>query len=213
MNGWTWQRVTRHGMALFGIVTPPLNAVLNTIVAAHQPSYDFVHNWVSDLTAYDRPFSGILRAWWATFPLQFWPFAVALALGLRHKPFGLLVPALLALFALCIALCGVFPFDPTTPGATLSSRVHIVVSTVSSALLFPCPVLLWWITRRDETWQRVGTFSLLIQLAGTAAGITLGLTWIKVVNLHGLVERIYWGVYYAWIVGVALKLREMDSPP
>jgi hypothetical membrane protein len=212
VNGWTWQRVTRHWMALFGIVTPPLDAVLNTIVAAQQPSYNFLHNWVSDLTATGRPLSGILRAWWATIPLQLGPFAFALALGLRGKQFGKLVPVLLALFAVCVGLCGIFPFDPYNPAATAASRIHIIVSSLSTVLLFPCPFLLWLVTRHDDNWRVVARFGLVMQVPGIAAGIMLGLTLLHITDWRGLIERSFWAVYYIWIVGVALKLREMDSP-
>ncbi len=182
MNGWTWQRVTRHWMALFGIVTPPLDAMLNTIVAAHQSNYHFLHNWVSDLTATGRPYSGVLRTWWATIPLQLGPFAFALALGLAGKRFGKLVPVLLALFAVCVGLCGIFPFNPFEPKATTASRMHIVVSTVSTVVLFPCPFLLWLVTRADEKWQLVARFGLVMQVAGIAAGIMLGLSCLHVVD-------------------------------
>lgn len=212
VNGWTWQRVTRHWMSLFGIVTPPLGATVNTIVAAHQPCYDFLHNYVSDLAATGRPYSGILCAWWATFPLQFGPFAIAVALGLRGKRFGQVVPALLGLFAVFIGLCGIFRFDPGDPTQTAGSRAHVVVSSMASAMLFPCPFLLWLITRHDDGWRRCAWFSLVMQAAGISAGIALGLTWLHVVTLCGLAERAYWIVYYIWIVGLALKLREMDSP-
>ncbi len=202
-----WQTVALRWLSLCGIVAPPVDAAVNALVAAAQPHYDFVRDYVSSLAAADRPGSAVLCALWAAFPLVFGPFAVAVYAGLRGHRFGRIPPALLLCFSLFLGLCGIFRFDPTDPDLTLSSRTHMIVSTLASAVLFPTPFCLWLATRRDPRWQGVRRFSLLLQAVGLMAGFLLALAYFEVLSLGGLAERGYWAVYYVWIVGVALKLR------
>ncbi len=206
-----WQRVALRWFALCGIVVPPVDALINAIVAAQQPGYNFLRNYVSDLAAQGRPYSGVLCVWWALFPLEFGPFVVAVYIGLRGHRYGRILPVLLGLFALCMGLCGIFRFDPADPMHTFSSRVHVIVSALSGATLFPNPFFLWFATRHDDRWQRFRHFSLLMQAAGVVAVLLLALAFLRVMNWYGFAERSFWAVYYVWIVGLALELRRLSK--
>jgi hypothetical membrane protein len=194
-------------VSLCGIVVPLLDALANTFVGVVQPHYDFLRDYVSDLAARGRPYSGVLCALWLAFPFLFGPFAVVVYAGLRGHWFGEVPAFLLGLFALFIGLCGVFRYDPASPEQTLSSRVHVVVSILASAALALCPFFLWLATRHDARWQSFRRFSLLMQAAGLLAALLLALAYFRVITWGGFAERSFWGVYYVWVFGLAWKLR------
>jgi hypothetical membrane protein len=200
-------------LSLCGIVVPPLDVLINLLVAAQQPGYDFVRDYVSDLAALGRPYSEVLCVWWALFPLQFGPFAVAVAAGLRGHRLARIPPTLLALFAVFMGLCGVFRFDPSSPEHTVSSQLHVTCAILASLALLPSPFFLWLATRRDTPWRDFHRFSLCLQAAGLVAGFFLVEAALHVADPAGLAERGFWAVYYIWIVGLAIKLRRMGASP
>jgi len=116
---------------------------------------------------------------------------------------------LLAAFAVFISLCGIFRLDPANPEHTFSSRVHVIVSLLAGIALFPTTFFLWLATRHDPDWTRFRGFSLFMQAAGLVATLLLTLGYFRVLLWRGFAERSFWGVYYLWIVGLALKLRRM----
>jgi hypothetical membrane protein len=205
-----WRRVLLRWLSLCGVAAPPLTALVNTIVSTHQPGYSYLRDYVSDLAARGKPDSELLCVWWAVFPLLFAPFVAAVGVGLWHRHFGKVVTILLGLFGVFIGLCGIFPYDPRSPEHTSASRVHLVVSSLSSLTLFPCPFFLWLATRHDGRWRGFRRFSLVVQAGGAVTAALLGFAFINVFLWGGLAERSYWGVYYVWFVGLALKLRRLD---
>lgn len=210
MDAREWRAVALRWLSLCGIVVPPLDALVNALVGAAQPHYDFLRDYASDLAAQGRPYSEALCALWAAFPLLFGPFAVAVHAGLREHRFGQILPILLGLFAVFISLCGIFRYDPASPEHPFS-QVHLIVSMLASIALFPGPFFLWLATRHDASWQRFRKFSLLLQAAGLLAACLLALAYFRVMTWGGFAERSFWGVYYVWIVGLAIKLRQMGS--
>jgi hypothetical membrane protein len=190
-------------------VVPLLEALVNAFVGARHPHYDFLRDYVSDLAAQGQPDSEALCVLWGAFPLLFGPFAVVVYAGLRGHPFGRVTPTLLGLFALFIGLCGIFRYDPDGPLQSFSSRAHVLVSTLASTVLVPDPFFLWLATRRDPSWERFRKFSLLVQAAGMVPAILLALAFLQVLAWRGFAEWCLWGVYYAWIGLLALKLQRM----
>lgn len=209
--GVDWRRVSLRWLALCGVIVPPADAIVNAIVASHQPGYNYFRDYASDLAARGRPDSLVLCYCWAVFPLTFGPFAFAVYTALRPKPGARAVGFLLALFSICMGLCGVFRFDPTSPEHTFSSRAHVVVSALASAALFVCPFLLWLATRHDPEWRFFRGFSLVIQVGGVVGAALLIIAFLNIGDLGGFAERTYWGVNYVWIVGLALKLRQLGA--
>jgi hypothetical protein len=119
----------------------------------------------------------------------------------------------LLIFAVFISLCGVFPCDPGCHGRTLSAKVHFAVSGVAAVALTPCPLVFWWITRQDARWKGFRLFSWVIQVAGALALLALGLAFLHWFPLAGVIERIFWGLYYLWIIAIAVRLFQLGALP
>ncbi len=209
VNGWNRHSLVLRRLLLFGAAVPALDAVVNAFVGTHQPHYSFLLDYASDMAAPGRPYGEILCAVWAAFPFLFAPFVVAVYVALKRYHLGLIPPALLGLFSVCIGLCGIFRFDPVDPEQTTASLIHVIVSSLASFFLFPGPFFLWLATRKDMSWRRFHLFSLFIQVGGMVGAVLLVLAFLHWITWYGFAERSYWGVYYVWIIGLAFRLRSM----
>ncbi len=199
-------------LSLLGVVVPLLDFLVVGTVAALTPGYDPARQFASQLTVAGRPYAPVVRAWWVAFGCLLTPFSLAVYAGTRPNRFARVTPVLLAVFALLVVVCGIFPCDVGCHGRTWTSRVHITASALSSFALTPCPFFFWLGTRRDERWRRVRRFSLVMQVLGLAA---LGLLVAVFLGLNpwtGLFERAFWAVYYVWTLVIALKLHALGRP-
>jgi hypothetical membrane protein len=195
--------------SLCGIVVPLLDIGIIVFASTHRPGFDPVFDFLSQLGVPGEPYSTLVSAWWMAFPFLFWPFAVAVHAGTHGDPHAWVTPTLLALFALFLGGCGVFHCDPGCVGITLSSKLHSTSSALAALSMAPCPYLLWRTTRHDERWQGYRAFHLTLQTLGLAALFVLILSVVRVVSGRGLLERLFWGLYYVWVVGVAIRLLKL----
>jgi hypothetical membrane protein len=199
------QRNWRAG-AWFGILVPGLDALVNEVVAANQTDYAPLHDYISDLSAPEVAYSGLIRGWWLAFPFLFAPFLVALYANLRRHRFAWVVPGLLQLAVTALAFCGIFPCDAGCQGRTFSAQAHYICSDIVGAALVLSPFALWLTTRIDERWQRFQVLNLGFFLGGGLAGGALALAARGHFPLPGLCERIFYGVYYLWFILLAVRL-------
>jgi hypothetical membrane protein len=198
-------------LSLCGILAPLLDSLVVGIISALQPNFDPVRDYLSLLTAPEHPDRGFLRAWWISFGIQFAPFAAAYYAGTRNNRHPWIVPILLLVFAFFISLSGVFPCDPGCRGRTISAKLHYSVSTVAALALTPCPFVFWWSTRQDARWRGFRLFSGVIQVAGIATLLALLWAFLNWYPWAGLIERIFWGLYYLWILVIAVKLFQLGG--
>ncbi len=210
MSARNWRAAALRWLSLCGIVAPLFEMLVNVLVGTWHADYSYFQHYISDLTVRGRPYGDVLGLLWAAFPLIFGPFAVAVYAGLGDRPLGRLLAVQIGLFAAFIGLCGIFRYDPFSP-RDLLSRGHVVVSALANAAVLPTPFVLWLAMRGDESWRRFGTFSLFIQVAGVVAAILLGLAFFRVIGWGGVTEWGFFGVYYVWIVALALKLRSLSA--
>jgi hypothetical membrane protein len=202
-----WRSAALRWLSLCGVVVPPLIGAVYALVGARDRQYSFLHDYMSDLAALGRAESHLLAASWVAFAVLFAPFVVAVYAGLHGRRLGSVPPALLALFALFIGLCGLIRHDP----AGADNRAHVLVSGLANVALFPVPFFLWLATRADDSWRRFRRFSLFLQGVGVAAGLWLLLVYFRRYAWGGLAEWGYYCVYYVWVVGLGLKLRRMGT--
>ncbi|HEX5269206.1 MAG TPA: DUF998 domain-containing protein [Gemmataceae bacterium] len=201
----------RTALAL-GVVVPILDGVAYGLVAARQPHYSFLDDYLSDLAAEGRTGAEVLAVLSLAFPALFVPFAVAVRAGLRRHRFGAVPAILLGLFAVFVGLLGIFRHDPAGPYNAFS-RAHVVVSALANAALFPVPFFLWLATRTEASWRRLRRFSLVVQGAGAVTALLLALAFFRVIGWGGLIEWSYYGLYYVWVVALAIRLWRAGTTP
>jgi hypothetical membrane protein len=203
-----WLSAALRWLSLCGVVVPLLIGVVYALVGARDPHYSFLHDYMSDLAALGRTEGHLLAASWVAFALLFGPFSLAVYAGLHSHRLGGVPPALLGLFALFVGPCGLIRHDP----AGADNRAHVLVSGLANVALFPTPFFLWLATRTDDSWRRFRRFSMLLQGVGAAGALWLLLVYFRRYPWGGLAEWGYYGIYYVWVVALALKLRRMGTP-
>lgn len=207
-----WKRFALRWCSLCGVVVPLFDMAVNGVVGALQPHYNICCQYVSDLGATDCPYGQVLSNFWVAFPFCFSPFALAVYAGTPPGRFRWVAPMLLAIFAVCIGLCGVFRCSPDCAAHTFATGSHLIVSSIASATLFPSPFFFWLATRRDPHWQNLRHFSLVMQALGIGALVVLALAFLNLSPYGGLYERTFWGVYYVWLFVVGLELFWRGRP-
>lgn len=209
----TWHdRMVRWG-PWCGIVVPGLDALINGVVAAVQPNYDALGEYISDLSAPDVPYSGLIRGWWIAFPILFGPFVLSLHFRLKEEKASVAVPILLMGFAFGLAGCGIFHCDPGCRGLTFSAHVHFICSYVAAATLYLSPVALGIVGWRNEHWHDYEAINVICLVLGGGIGLALFLAKRNIVPDRGLFERLYFGVFYGWVILVAIRLLQLERLP
>jgi len=202
-----WRQAALRWLSLCGIVVPLLNGTVYALVGFRDPQYNFLRDYMSDLAALGRTEGHLLSASWVAFAVLFGPFAVAVYAGLHGHRFGCVAPALLALFAFFVGLCGLLRHDP----AGADNRAHVAVSALANVALVPVPLSLWLATRADDSWRLFRRFSLVLQAVGAAGALWLLSVYYRRFAWGGLAEWGYYAIYYVWVVALALKLRRMGA--
>jgi hypothetical membrane protein len=179
-------------------------------LAALDPSYSHVRQFISELGETGRPYAAVFSAWCVVYGLLFGAFAVALARGLGGHKGSWLGPGALLVVAACSILSGFFPCDPGCAGETTSARVHILVGEVATASVVAAPFLAWLGMRGNARWRgrrlvTLVTGVLLVAVAG----------WLAVCHYAGLgrsacalgaAQRLFLGILYVWVEVVAVRL-------
>jgi hypothetical protein len=195
-----------------GIIPPLITFVLNALVGALHGDYDPLREYASALAAHGQPYAAILSGWWIAFPFCFLPFPIALYQATRTNPLAWTAPTLLALFAVAVGFSGIFRCAPGCRGHSFSNLAHLAASTISSAMLAPSPLFFWWTIHNDPRWRCHRSFSLVMQALGTLAGFGMMLAILQIIPLRGLIERMFWCVYYVWVLIIALRLMRLGRP-
>ncbi len=196
-----------------GILMPGVDALLNGLLAAVQPDYSMLQDYISNLSARDMAYSGVLRGWWIAFPLLLTPFALALRARLPMRRWTWLPPFMLQLFALGVGGCGVFYCDPGCHGKTFSGMTHFLCSDITAASLVLCPLTLSLTTWRVPHWRLYRWVNLGWFLLGGSAGLVMFLANRHYLSYPGLWERVFYGVFYFWFILIGIHLRHLARPP
>ncbi len=200
-------------LAWGGILAPALDVAVILGVAALQPRFNHVTQFVSELAVDGGPYASVIRGWWAIFTFVLAPFAGALWLGVRPRWLGRILAAEMLVFALLAGLCNwLFPCaagcEPTTP----EGRIHSVASGVEFISILTMPLLLGLGTRTQPGWAKTAQWSLLaFVLLLLGEGLFVAGRFFSGPIAHfaepymGIWQREINGVFYAWVMGLAIK--------
>ncbi len=205
-----WQSVAAHWGPWCGIIVPGTDALVNGVVAAVQPNYHPLNDYISDLSAPDVCYSWLIRAWWIAFPVLFFPFAVALHYHVRQGKYRWAPAVLLVWFSIGLCSCGIFHCDPGCQGKTTSAKVHFASSYTAAAALYLSPLALILVSWNDERWKGYQWINIAALFFGAGVGIALFLSGKHIIPHRGLWERLYFGVFYIWVVLLALRMSYLE---
>jgi hypothetical membrane protein len=209
-----------RALACCGILPPLVDVAVIAAVAAVQPDYSHVRQFISELGETGRPHAALVSAWWFAFSFLMSPFAIALVAALPWGRWRWGAPAAIVAFAvLSGAGSWLFPCDPGCKGETFAGMMHFVVNYIATAAMFLGPLLLWLSTRRAPRWKRLSRFSLamhfllIISLGALSwSYYGWGSTATELQAVQGLLQRAFLGLFYVWLMILSASLlRRIQS--
>jgi hypothetical protein len=199
--------------ALLGVCAAPLDLLLILAIGELRSNYSHLSSFASLLGVPGTPYSGLISAWWFVYGVMLVLFSLGLWWSMpRRRRLWWAGPVLLALFALFDGIgSAVFPCDPGCAGVTLVGTLHELVSAVGTAALLPVPLFCWLNWRKNPQWKGVRTFTWVVQIVAVLLMAILLFAKVRAVaevlnDYQGLVQRLVYATYYAWLVPVGLKL-------
>jgi hypothetical membrane protein len=193
----------------FGIIDFIIVIIVLTIIGALRTGYNPLTQYMSELGETGAPFSRLASILFIIVGVLLGLFSYALYKGIKKEKISWIGPLLLALFSLFDWIgSGIFPCDPGCAGETFSGGMHLLVGLIGMIFMVACPILTWSGMKKDEKWQRVNTFSLIIGILVPVFFVTF---WISYATgtLIGLTQRILYWVFITWIFILALKLLKI----
>jgi hypothetical membrane protein len=193
-----------------GIVAPVVIVTLIVTMAARTPGYSHVSDTVSDLAAQGVPDAGIMMAGIFTVGLMIYAFAYGLSRVI--VPGGSVVWAALSVFGTAGAVSGLAQDYSEEPGAprNLEGFLHNTFAIIAVIGLVSAMLLLAWIARWMQGWQRMTKWSVVAAFGVTAGGLTF---LVAPESVQGLVQRCIYFFSLTWLVLTALTaLRTTFTP-
>lgn len=210
----TLTRVLASGglLAIAGDVLVPF------IIAARQPGYSHLSQYMSELAAPGRPGAAYLSGWWIISGVLMMGLALALHLGTSRSRLAWTGPLLVLGYGLFTGIgSGVFPCDEGCTGQNFSGRMHDSLNAVGAMAQLAAPGMLWLRWRKTEIWWGFRGWTAAAQLVVAAACVlflALGEgTHGQEGSMAGLTQRVYQGSFYLWLGVVAVGLFRRPPVP
>jgi hypothetical protein len=202
--------------ALLGICAAPLDIVFILTIGALRPKYNGITSFASLLGVPGTPYAMLISGWWFLYGFMLILFAVGLLFSMpRDSRVRWIGPLLIMIFGIFDGIgSAVFPCDPGCAGLTIAGKMHVLVSAVGTAALVPAPFFCWLGWRQDRRFEKILTFSWIVQIAGLLLLVILLFARLKGVadylnGFGGLIQRLVYTVYYLWLVPVGVTMYRL----
>lgn len=194
-------------LALCGIGAPVFHLLLPLFLGAIDRGYSPMRQYISELALSGRPYGRIVNFSFVVTGLMIIAFAGGLYWSLPRNAVSWIAPLLLLLDGISNILAGIFVVD----AKSMAGKIHTVFSQVGSNSRAILPFFGWLATRLDPQWQDVALFSLVMQALIAIAFVLFAFVTetrkrASSRAIIGLCQRLFLGVYYTWIIGIAVWL-------
>lgn len=198
-------------LTLGGVAGPIVFAIVVIICAAIRPGYSHISQFISQLGESGGPNTILMN--YAGFML---PGVLIFLSGLgfaRRLPRSALTVAgslLVAIFGLGIFAAGVFSCDPgcLPENPSREGFLHNFVSLIAFSAMIAGVAVLGFQFRRMPGWQAFAGYSFVT--AVVAAALLVGMVTVTaVMPVIGLVQRVFLGFLFLWLVLVAIRISRV----
>lgn len=194
-------------LALCGIGAPVFHLLVPLVLGALDRGYSPMKQYISELALPGRPYGRIVNFSFVIAGLMLIGFAGGLYWGFPRNAISWIVPLLLLFDGISNILAGIFVVD----AKSTAGKIHTIFSQTGSNSRAILPFFAWLSIRLDPQWQGIASFTLAMQAFVAIAFVLFAFVTetrkrASSRAIIGLCQRLFLGVYYTWIVGIAVWL-------
>ena len=211
-----WRIDMRSFVAGAGMIGPALFVGVFTVEGFLRPEYNLFSMYVSELSLGPRGWVQVLN--FIIFGVLFLVFAFGITIESKEQKSSQVGPILLNIIGLLFLLSGPFIMDPaTTPRDewSLFGTIHQLLGALAFVLFPVSCFVFWWRFKEDPEWQlfRWGTLItgliIIVGIILLRIGPTMPPEPPNAFNAWvGLIQRVIFIPYLAWIFTFAFMLRK-----
>lgn len=200
-------------LALGGIVGILAFWTTVLVLGSLDPDYSHVEHAMSLVGSAGAPYSPFGRAAFVLEGLLVAAFSVGLYSHLRPGPARTAGVAMIAVHGIGRIGEGVFAWNVLQPGG-LVNTLHLVFGIPAVLSMLVAPPLLAWAFRADDRWRWYYPYTATTAVAFVGVFFVLGPlpTPVRVDVPLGLGQRVGFGIWYLWAVGLAVGLYRRAAP-
>lgn len=199
---------------LGGVAGPVLLALVVILAGLMRPEYSHIHHFISELGATGTPNAAIMNyAGFVPAGLLLAGFGLALPGAISRTPLVLGCAALVVLFGLGIATCGIASCDPgcLQEAGSAENVIHNRIAPASFLCLILAAGILGARFRTLRQWRTLAWYSAASSLLGALLLVALAST-LETRHLTGLWQRLLLVVLFSWCAVVGLNAYKSSAP-
>lgn len=194
-------------LALCGLGAPVFHLLIPLWLGAIDHGYSPMRQYISELALPDRPYGRVVNFCFVVAGLLTIGLAGGLYWSLPRNTVSWIAPLLLLFHGISNILAGIFVVD----AKSMAGKIHTIFGQAGSNASVILPFFAWLTIRLDPQWRDVALFSLVMQIIIAVAFVLFAFV-TETRNrassraIIGLCQRLFLGVYYTWVVGIAVWL-------
>jgi hypothetical protein len=199
-----------------GVAGPILFGILLIDLGYRWAGYDPLTQTISELGARNAPNMALQALNFGILGTLTTIFVIGLTI---HNGLFRSTSTLVGVYGLGTSLVAFLPCDPGFPamGGSVVQLAHSLDALISFATLAVSPLIFWSSSRTVPTWMKMSRWSLRVAVVSIPLLLTyLAIEVFSLVPYTGLFQRIFLGLLFAWMIGIAfhlLRLRDLSFPP
>jgi hypothetical membrane protein len=203
----------QRALALGGVVGILVFWTTVLVLGSLDPDYSHAEHAMSLVGSVQAPYSQFGRAAFVLEGLLLAAFSAGLYRHLRPGPVGAAGVAMIAIHGIGRIGEGAFAWNLLRPDS-LTNTLHLVFGVPAVLSMLLAPPLLAWAFRADDRWRWYYPYTATTAVAFVGVFLVLGPlpTPVGVDVSLGLGQRIGFGIWYLWAVGLAVGLYRRVAP-
>ncbi len=199
--------------AAAGIIGPILFGVIVIALGYLWTGYNPLTQTISELGATNAPTMGLQALNFAILGILTTIFAIGLNI---HNGFFRSTAIVVGMYGLGSLLVAFLPCNPgcSFRGSSVVQVAHSLDALISFTTIAIAPLLFWRSSRTVPSWTKASVWSLRIGIGSIPfLGAYLAITVLSLSPYTELLQRVFFGLLFAWMIVIALRLFQLRGTP